>query len=52
MVDLHLGKWSEIHKENMTGFCNELGIKLHIVDLKKEFGRLHCMRGYKKMDFK
>jgi uncharacterized protein (TIGR00269 family) len=42
MIDLHLGEWSKIHKKNMEEFCSELGIKLHIVDLKKEFGHGIC----------
>jgi len=42
MIDLNLGNWSEIHKKNMTFFCRELGIKLNIVDLKKEFGHGIC----------
>jgi len=42
MIDLHLGNWSETHKANMANFCKELEIKLHIVDLKKEFGHGIC----------
>jgi uncharacterized protein (TIGR00269 family) len=42
MIDLHLGKWSEIHKKNMELFCFDLGVKLHVVDLKKEFGHGIC----------
>jgi len=42
MIDLHLGDWSEKHRENMANLCKELGIKLHISDLKKEFGHGIC----------
>jgi uncharacterized protein (TIGR00269 family) len=42
MIDLHLGEWSEIHKRNMIEFCKELGIKLEIADLQKEFGHGIC----------
>lgn len=42
MIDLKLGEWSEIHKKNMFDFCKSLGIKFHIVDLKKEFGHGIC----------
>jgi len=42
MIDLHLGKWSEKHKENMQRFCSELKVPLHIVDLRKELGSGIC----------
>lgn len=42
MIDLHLGKWSEKHKENMEKFCSELKVPLHIVDLRKELGSGIC----------
>jgi len=42
MIDLHLGNWSDKHRVNMRCLCEELGIKLHIVDLKKEFGHGIC----------
>jgi len=37
-IDLDMGKWSEINKQNIKKFCGELGIKLHIVSLKKQYG--------------
>jgi len=42
MIDLKLGRWSEIHNENMLKFCEELGVPLTIVDLKEEFGQGIC----------
>jgi len=42
MIDLHLGLWSEKHKKNMTGFCDELEVNLHVVDLRKELGSGIC----------
>ena len=35
MIDLYLGKWSEIHKENMKKFCKKIDVPLTIVDLKE-----------------
>jgi len=42
MIDLHLGKWSEIHKKNMLAFCEKYEIPLMVVDLKKEIGQGIC----------
>ena len=42
MIDLHLGKWSDIHKENMTKFCAANDIGLTVVDLKAEIGQGIC----------
>ena len=42
MIDLHLGNWSVKNRKNMEGFCKGLGIKFHVVDLKKEFGHGIC----------
>ncbi len=42
MIDLHLGRWSEIHKENMIRFCGKNDIDLKIVDLKEEIGHGIC----------
>lgn len=42
MIDLHLGEWSEIHKKNMLVFCEEIGVPLMVVDLKKEIGQGIC----------
>ncbi len=42
MIDLRLGEWSKKHKENMIGFCNKLGVKLNIIDLRKELGWGMC----------
>ena len=42
MIDLDLGQWSKIHREKMIAFCEELGVSLTIVDLKKEVGQGIC----------
>ena len=42
MIDLYLGKWSELHKKNMIKFCDELRVPLTIIDLKKELGQGIC----------
>jgi uncharacterized protein (TIGR00269 family) len=42
MIDLYLGQWSEIHKVNMTRFCEEQEVPLTVVDLKKEIGQGIC----------
>jgi tRNA-5-methyluridine54 2-sulfurtransferase len=42
MIDLYLGKWSDIHRENMVKFCGELGVPLTVVDLKAEIGQGIC----------
>ena len=42
MIDLDLGEWSKIHSKNMTDFCNEYNIKLHIIELREELGQGIC----------
>ena len=42
LIDLYLGDWSKRHNENMIRFCEELGVPLTIVDLKKELGQGIC----------
>jgi uncharacterized protein (TIGR00269 family) len=42
MIDLYLGEWSEIHKRNMTRFCDANEIPLTVVDLKEEMGQGIC----------
>jgi len=42
MIDLHLGEWSRKNLENMKKFCNQLGVELHVVDLRKELGSGIC----------
>jgi len=42
MIDLYLGEWSEIHKDNMKRFCGELGVSLTVVDMKEEIGHGIC----------
>lgn len=42
MIDLMMGEWSKNNLENAKMFCAEEGIKLHVVDLRKEFGSSMC----------
>ncbi|MCK4650339.1 TIGR00269 family protein [Candidatus Pacearchaeota archaeon] len=42
MIDLYLGGWSDVHRENMTRFCGELGVPLTVVNLKSEIGQGIC----------
>jgi uncharacterized protein (TIGR00269 family) len=42
MIDLYLGKWSDVHRENMERFCAANDISLTVVDLKKEMGQGIC----------
>lgn len=42
MIDLYLGNWSEIHKNNMIKFCSQNDIPLTMVDLKEELGQGIC----------
>jgi len=42
LIDLKLGRWSEIHNEKMLKFCEDLGVSLTIVDLKEELGQGIC----------
>ena len=42
MIDLKLGRWSEIHNENMLKFCEKIKVPLTIVDLKQELGQGIC----------
>lgn len=39
MIDLKIGKWSEVHLENMMKFCKENDVSLTVVDLKEEIGQ-------------
>jgi len=41
-IDLAMGKWSDINMQNMKNFCKERGIKLHIVDIRKQIGSSIC----------
>ena len=42
MIDLYLGQWSGIHKENMKKFCKKIDVPLTIVDLKEVLGQGIC----------
>ena len=41
-IDLYLGNWSKKNLENVKKFCEELGVGLTVVDMKKEFGSGIC----------
>ena len=42
MIDLIIGKWSDENLENAKKFCKEHDIKLHVVNMRKEFGCSIC----------
>lgn len=41
-VDALIGNYTKTNKENIEAFCSKLGIKLHIVDFREEFGYSLC----------
>jgi len=41
-IDLAMGRWSDINMQNMKKFCKDSGIKLHIVDIRKQIGGSIC----------
>ncbi|MBD3248564.1 hypothetical protein GF336_00785 [Candidatus Woesearchaeota archaeon] len=42
VIDLKIGEWSEKNLANVKKFCREEGIKLNIVDIRKEIGSSMC----------
>jgi uncharacterized protein (TIGR00269 family) len=42
MINLFIGEWSEKNLKNITKFCKDEGIKLHVVSLKDELGYSMC----------
>ena len=42
MIDLLIGKWSDENLKNTKKFCKEHGIKLHVINMRKEFGCSIC----------
>jgi len=42
IIDLAIGDYSRYNLENTTAFCERIGVKLHVVDFRKEFGRSVC----------
>jgi len=42
IIDLLIGEWSEKNLENITKFCKEHRIKLHVVNMREEFGCSMC----------
>lgn len=41
-INLEMGRWSEMHLENIKKFCRELKIPLHVYSVRKELGRSMC----------
>jgi uncharacterized protein (TIGR00269 family) len=42
IIDLLIGKWSEDNLENVKKFCKKLGVKLHVINMRHEFGCSIC----------
>ena len=42
IIDLLIGAWSEANLTNLKKFCKEHKIKLHIINMRKEFGCSIC----------
>lgn len=42
IIDLLIGEWSEKNLENVKKFCKEQKIKLHIINMRQEFGCSIC----------
>ncbi len=42
IIDLKIGPWSEKNLENLKKFCKKEEIKLHVIDIRKEFGSSLC----------
>lgn len=41
-INLEMGKWSEMHLNNIKKFCKELRVPLHVYSVRKELGRSMC----------
>jgi len=41
-INLEMGKWSEIHLNNIKKLCSELKVPLHVYSVRKELGRSMC----------
>jgi len=42
IIDLLIGEWSEKNLENLKEFCKKSEIKLHVINMRKEFGCSIC----------
>lgn len=42
IIDLLIGDWSKRNLQNVEGFCEERGIRLHVINMRKEFGCSIC----------
>jgi uncharacterized protein (TIGR00269 family) len=41
-INLQMGQWSKQHLANITQFCKQQAIKLHVIDMREEFGCSMC----------
>jgi len=41
-IDLLIGEWSRKNLENVKKFCKKYGVKLHVANMRKEFGSSIC----------
>lgn len=45
MIDLLIGSWSDRHLQNTKKFCDDNGVKLHVVNIRDDFGgSIRCVR--------
>ena len=42
IIDLRIGEWSNKNLANVQAFCDKIDVKLHVVDMRVEFGRSIC----------
>lgn len=42
IIDLNIGDWSDRNLENLKKFCEGLGVKLHAVSMREEYGCSIC----------
>lgn len=42
IIDLLIGKWSNDNLANTQKFCREIGVKLNVIDIRKELGCSMC----------
>jgi len=41
-IDLLIGKWSDENRKNLEKFCKDLGVRLHIINMREEYGSSIC----------
>ena len=42
IIDLNIGSWSDKNLKNVRKFCEGLGVKLHVVSMREEYGCSIC----------